>query len=228
MFKLVILNNDIESLKIICNNIINEIPEIQLSGICTNIKEFDNLVNKVKADIILMNYSDYRNSVFRKKSDFPKFKIIFCTSKILYKSSSNKLFISQTNNHSEILKLIKDFISTANIDALRLDIIKQLEKDFHFDFKLIGTTYLLESILYCYEKKTEYVFENLEKNVYPYIAKKFNTTPLNVKGAIVRCIDLMNVNVSISNNYISNNTSINLYEKPTAKQIINSIVTKLN
>ena len=228
MFKLVMYNSNIEFLKTICNCIINEIPEIQLSGITTYLEEFNILVSKVKPEIILLNHYDYIHSNYRVKSEFPKFKIIFHNPKLSYKNTQHKLFISETASLSEMKKLIKEFILKRNVETMRPEVIKLLE-NFSFDFKLIGTTYLLESILYCYEKKTEYIFENLERNVYPYVAKKCNATEYNVKWSILRCIDITNTHNNLFlQKQLFNKTKATIYDKVTPKQLISTIVTKIS
>ena len=57
-----------------------------------------------------------------------------------------------------------------------------------FNFSRTGTKYLMESILYSFEHRDEYLHENLEKNVYPVIAEKFNTNPKHVKWVIIKSI----------------------------------------
>ena len=166
MSKIVILNNNLEFIRFICNNIFNQFQDVKLLGIAKNLDEFDVLVNKVNPTLIIMDYSDYINSKYSNKSEFKKAKIILCDSTELVKNSSTQLFVAKNKNTNEIIKSISKFIEKHDIRLIRKKIKKFLET-FQFDFKLIGTTYLFESILYCYENKTDYVFENLEKNEYP-------------------------------------------------------------
>lgn len=226
MCKIVILNIDFESIKILCNCIINQFPDAQLSGICTSLEEFDYSVSKIKPNIIIMNYSDFINSSYC-KSECKIPKIIFYNSIPTLRNSSTQLFVSKNISSNEI-KSISEFISRHDHYLLRKKIIKILE-NFRFDFKLNGTTYLLESILYCYENKTDYVFENLEKNVYPYVAEKCHTTDSKVKWSISRATDNMNTHLSnLVQKQISNSLNLDISDKPSAKQFITAIVTKLS
>ena len=103
-----------------------------------------------------------------------------------------------------------------------------LEK-LHFDFKVLGTTYLIETILYCYENRADCVFDNLERNVYPHIAKKYNASLNKVKWDIIRTTEIMNTNVSLINQkHLPDTLKVNVFEKTTAKQLIGAILANLN
>lgn len=175
-----------------------------------------------------MNYTDYIESKYCNKEIYKKSKIIFCDSKTNLKNTSTQLLISKNLDSNEIVKAISDFILKQNKKLLRKKIIKLLETS-QFDFKLIGTTYILESILYCYENKSDYIFENLEKNVYPYIAQKCHTDLSKVKWAISRATNNMNFHIDkYSQKLLSDNYNLDISEKTSSKQLITAIVTKLS
>lgn len=225
MFKLVILSNNFDSIKNVCNFVINEIPDLQISGLATNQEEFLKLIDKVNPEVIMMSNSDFNKC--SQKLDVHTLKLLFYNSDNVFKRTSNKLYIPENNFTNQVTRTIRKFISKQSPIFLRNKIIKILES-FNFDFKLIGTTYLLESILYCYENKTDYVFENLEKNVYPEIANICSASVNNVKYSIVRTINIMNSNISPSlQKKLSENFKVDISEKTTAKQLISTIVTKL-
>lgn len=227
MLKLIIFNSNLNLVKNLCNLLVNEISNLQLSGIANTENELQLLVEKVNPEIIMMTYTDFINSNYSKKLNSNILKILFYNSRKNIKNSPTKLFLQETACKNEILESIQNFIFNYSSFALRNRIIETLES-FNFDFKLIGTTYLLDSILYCYENKTDYIFENLEKNVYPIIAKNFNTSNNNVKQSIVRTVNNMYTNISpITHKYLSEYFKIDISEKATAKQLISTIVTRL-
>lgn len=226
MLKILILTSDMESLKTLCNTILNRVESIQICGISTNIEEFISLGEKLSPDIIYMNASDYMQSKFHSKTNLAKHKIIYCNTATNFKNSPNKLLIPRHSSINQMTDLIKEFVEKHDLIRLRNVVIKLLE-ELNFDFKILGTTYLLETILYCYENRADYVFDNLEKNVYPQIAKKYNTTSNKVKWSITRAINSMNT-FTFSQNHLSANSKVDVYEKTTAKQLITSLVTKLN
>ena len=227
MFKLIILNNNLESIKNLCNCILNEVPDVQISGFTTNIEEFHQLFKKVKPNIIMMDYTDYINSKYCQKSEFKHLKIIFCDFNLSSRNTSKQLFILKKTKPNEMLHSICKFVSKENRKLLRKKIIKMLEP-FRFDFKLIGTTYIVESILYCYENQSDYVFENLEKNVYPFVAIECKTNVESIKWATIRATNSMNAHLSLAEKKILfGNFNLDISEKATAKQLISTIVTKL-
>lgn len=227
MFKAIILNNNIEVMKNICNSIINELTDVQLSGMATTLNELNSLIKKVHPDIIFLNYSEFSQVEFRNLIKDIKQKIIFYSSEKSYKNSTNRLFISENNSTDKKIKSINEFILKENHKVLRNRIIDIL-KAFPFDFKLVGTFYILESILYCYENKTDYVFENLERKVYPNVATICNCKSSNIKWAIVRSINAMHsCKTEYNQKLLSDNFKVDISEKTTAKQLISTIVAKL-
>lgn len=227
MFNLLILHTDVNSVKNICNNFVCELSEIHLCGITTSIEEFDIFFEKNKPDIILMDYQSYIKSKYTNYTETKLLKILFCSNEKICKCTATKLIVPENINLTTLLKSVKIFISKQSTELLRKKVIKLLQS-FCFDFKLIGTTYLLESILYCYEHKTDYVFENLEKKVYPFVATLCNVNVCVVKHAIIRSINIMHCNLSTSaKKQLAENFKVDIFEKTTAKQFISMVVTKL-
>lgn len=228
MFNLVILMNDLKILKAFCNFVLKEIPEVRLINIATSLNEFDEINSKVDADILFMNYLDVKDSkYYNSRSKSKVLRIIYCDHPENFKNTSTQLHICNSTNMNEITKFINNYIDKQNSSRLRKRITKILEA-FQFDFKLIGTSYLLESILYCYENKTDYVFENLEKKVYPHVANICHCTPDNLKFSIIRAVNTMNANISKeAQKTLSKNLKVDISEKNTAKQLISTIITQL-
>lgn len=228
MLKLVVLIEDLKNVKTLCNSIIRRIPSIQLLGTGTNMNEFNQLVDSVQPDLIMMDYSDFINSKYYITSEYKKSKIIFSNTKRPLRNSCNTLCIWKNAPIEDTIAVISKFISKKDLELIRKEIIKILE-NFHFDFKILGTTYLIETILYCYENRADCVFDNLERNVYPYVAQKFHTSLNNVKWNIIRATEIMNANISILNQkHLPDTLKVNVFEKTTSKQIIGVILANLN
>ena len=228
MLKLVILNEDLKNVKTLCNNIIRKIPNIQIQGFSTCMKEFNQLVASVQPDLIMMDYSDYINSKYYITSEYKKAKIIFSDMKKPLRNTYSTLCIWNNSTIEEKITSMVKFISKKDLALIRKKVIKMLE-DFHFDFKILGTTYLIETILYCYENRADCVFDNLERNVYPYVAQKFHATLDKVKWDIIHTTEIMNTNVSLINQkQLPDTLKVNMFEKTTAKQLIGAILANLN
>ena len=99
--------------------------------------------------------------------------------------------------------------------------MSELEK-IHYNFSYIGTEYLIETIyiLIINEKVSGY---NLEKEIYPLVAKMYQTTIKNVKNNILNATDKMyyDCEEKILKKYIVYNI------KPTPKKIIKFVLENL-
>lgn len=93
-----------------------------------------------------------------------------------------------------------------------------------YNFKLKGTQYLLDSIIYVYSNKNEEMLENLEKNVYKYISLKNNKTVLNIKTNIINSTNYVYdyQNSEILFRYFSSNVKI------TPKLVIATVLKKIH
>lgn len=104
---------------------------------------------------------------------------------------------------------------------LKKSIIFQL-KTIKYNFSYIGTEYLVDVIynIYITQKVSGY---NLEKDVYPLISKKYNTTVKNIKNNILNATDKMyyDCEEKILEEYVGYTS------KPTPKKIIKCILQKI-
>lgn len=93
-----------------------------------------------------------------------------------------------------------------------------------YNFKLKGTQYLLDSIIYVYSNKNEEMLENLEKNVYKYVSLKNNKTVLNIKTNIINSTNYVYdyQNSEILFRYFSSNVKI------TPKLVIATVLKKIH
>ena len=93
-----------------------------------------------------------------------------------------------------------------------------------YDNSHIGTQYLINAISYiALERNCSY--ENLEKDIYPYLCKKYNSHILNIKKNIARATEVMYCNCSKERlmEYFSLEEEI----KPKTKNIIQTILKKV-
>ena len=218
MLKIIIYNNNLEQVKNLCNNLVNIFENLQVVGIATSEQELYSLFKKTNANIAIVKFEDVNNTQMKKILNLFDMKIIFHNNLKHLKNNSNTIYIRNSKNYIEIEKQFSDFIYKINepiIYQKTLDILKKL----NFNFKLKGTSFLLNCITYSYLHKEKYVSDNLEKNVYPQIAKQFNVTLSSVKWSIIRAINDVNF-------YSDNKNSLNY--KLTPKSLINEIINKLN
>ncbi len=216
MHKLVIYSNNLELISKYCNNIFSQLNNLKLIGIVNSEKDLLDLIDFSNPNIIFLTEKnkDTLSSTLNKVEN----KIILCKNIEKYKNSKHNLYISENSNYTSIKNSIVKFISNISENDLHQRIYQKLDK-LNFDFKLSGTNYLIHAISYSYINKDDYLFENLEKKIYPYVAKKFNITESNVKWSIVRSINNMNSKKS---------SNCQFMEKITSKALISHIVNSLD
>lgn len=224
MSNFVIYNNNLNLIKKYSNIIFNNFSNIHLCGIASNKKELEELLHTQKINLIIISYSDsQKNSILSLLNNIEN-KIIICENEDgALKSSSHTLYLSSHSSFDSTLKKLKFFTPKVDEEFIRKRVRKILEK-FNFDFKLIGTKYLLEAIVYSYLTRETYLFENLEKQIYPYVSQKYNVNPSNIKWAIIRSINNMKSKLPARDLHTF---SLDNSEKITSKFIISEIVNKL-
>lgn len=224
MCNFIIYNNNLSLIKKYSNIIFSNFSNIHLSGIASNKKELESFLKTQKINIIIISYADSQKSSILPLINNIENKIVICDDeKNVLKSSKHTLYLSSHSTLESTLKKLKLFTPKVDEEFIRKRVRKILEK-FNFDFKLIGTKYLLEAIVYSYFTRETYLFENLEKQIYPYVSQKYNVSPLNIKWAIIRSINNMKLKLDTSH---LQTISLDSSEKITSKVIISEIVNRL-
>ena len=220
MYKFVIFSNDIELIKKFNNIICDNFCEIHLSNIVSTKDELASLCETNKINTIILSLSDSKNNSLLPLLSNIENKIIVCDDTTGLKNSKYTSYFSYNASEESIEKRLCKLNYKVSERVARKKAIKQLEM-FHFNFKLRGTTYLLESIVYSYLTKDKYTFENLEKNVYPYVSKKYNVSAQNIKWSIIRSINNMKKACALKSYHID------FPGKITPKYMIPEIVNRL-
>lgn len=224
MCNFIIYNNNLNLIKKYTNIIFSNFNNIHLTGIISNKKELEFSLKAQKINLIIISYADSQKTSILPLINNIENKIIICDEDISdFKDSKHTLYLSSQSSLESTLKKLKLFTPKVDEEFIRKRVRKILEK-FNFDFKLIGTKYLLEAIVYSYLTKETYLFENLEKQIYPYVSQKYKVAPQNIKWAIIRSINNMKTRLNASD---LQNFSLEDSEKITSKFIISEIVNRL-
>ena len=224
MSNFIIYNNNLNLIKKYSNMIFNNFSNIHLCGIISTKKELETFLYKQKINLIVISCSDSKKSSILPLLNNIENKIIICDNEeSVLRTSKHTIYISSNSNSEATLKKLKQFTQKIDEEFIRKKVRKILE-NFNFDFKLIGTKYLLESIVYSYLTRETYLFENLEKQIYPYVSQKYNVNPSNIKWAIIRSINNMKSKLNSSD---LERFSFYNPERITSKYLISEIVNKL-
>ena len=225
MINLLIADSDQIFVKNIISKIVRKNERIRIVDIVSSTKEVLNVCKLTKPDIIIANVDIIDISKLNKIDYAPKL-LLFTNSASI--ANSNSYFL-KTSSIKSIEKKINEIISQKDLATAKNKVVSDFSK-LKFNFSRIGTNLLIESILYSYENKESFIYENLEKNVYPEIAKRHNTTAINVKWVIIKSVNEMYDRNCIENS-LDTVCSFFFYSntiKPTAKIILTTMLVKLD
>ena len=217
--KIIIFEKNLELVKQLCNSIFRNFNNLKLLAIASNQKELSFFIEDSKANLIILSEDSYSDECIRKLTDYFEYKIIVCKNPQNFKNSKYFLCVPESFTCEQFISVFRKFLSKIDEQTIHKKVRKILES-LDFDFKLKGTTYLLDAIVFSSLNKDFYFFENLENKIYPYVAKKYKVSVSSVKWAIIRSINKFNLKSSKSN-------LLKLSEKTTSKSLISEIVTHL-
>lgn len=231
MLKLMILCNNLNTAQKITNKIISNIENIRLVGIATNPEEAKIIIKEFEPELIITT----NVTIFKLIEE--KF-VMYCPGIIIISNISDKekkeisyrnsLIINYHHSFKEISSEINEFLENYASISKKEKIIKTLSY-IGFDFKLSGTNYLLDSIIYANSYKGSYSFETIYYDIYSYVAELNNTNCNIIKWSIARSINYLYLKANKSTyDRIEKYFGVEYPEKLTPKFIINFISNKIN
>ena len=232
MIKILIVCKNDTTAKIILNNVISQIPTLRLVGIANTLKESTYFIEKSEPNLIMTTEQSFIDHL----NDYNTYYtpgLIFISNPdsdptIEYKQKKSFLYIPTDDNYRMILARTLKFIAK-NINVSKKYEIKEILENIGFNFRLSGTIFLLDSLTYIKSYEGAEYFENLSTDVYPFVARKHNTTPQNVKWSIERSLKyLYQRNESKTHEVIEEYFGIKAPEKITPKVLITSIIDLLH
>ena len=125
-------------------------------------------------------------------------------------------------NNKRVIKIV---YSLDNLYYMNIDnkIYNELKKN-NYNNIYIGTEYLKECIKLDYLQYSKEA-SNIQRQLYPLVAKKYKTSILNVKNNIIKATNLMYLNCDITK--LKKYFNFVYDYKPTPKIVIKTIVNKL-
>lgn len=223
-----IIDDDINYIKYLINNVISEFENIRVSYIATNGKEAIDILQKSNFDLILI---DLKMPNISGIDVIERIKVmnLIKTPKIIVVSGEVDLIYCIKNNYliSDIVEKTSSVTTVKNkldniVNSMQLfekaeyakeEIIHELLR-IGYNFKHKGTQYIYEAIIYIYKRNNMDLIDNLENNVYRYIAKKHNKSILNIKINIINSTKLISEkNDNITPKHVISKILIKLYKK---------------
>lgn len=200
MIKTLIADDNLQYTKNIINNIISKIPSIKVEYVSTNGKETLDIISKMSFDLILLDLKmpelsgleildriDKLNIIKRPKiiivsGEMPLIKNVISSDNVC-----NIILKSEDENivYRKILEVANDINYELNCDNVKEKVILEL-LNMGYNLKHKGTKYIIESVMYIYQNNNFNMIDNLEKNVYSFVAYKHNKSMENIKTNIIK------------------------------------------
>lgn len=235
MLNLLIIDKDINSSMYLLNYISENSYQVRVHSIASNLAEGIKILNTGLIDITLINVDDDINSIIHNlhtisNSFFEKYrKSIIVLSKNVDNVSSDSYvyeYVSSTEDISmiflKISEIAKNKIAELNNSILLSKIYEEL-KYIGYNPSYYGARYLAESIALIYNNYDS--SENLNKNIYPVIAKKHNKTVNTIKGDIRSATNSMFYECDETR--LKNYFNFYTVSKPKPKLVIYTVLNKL-
>lgn len=232
MIKTLIVEDNLEYVKNTLNNTLNntlsKFKDIQIRYIATTVKEAINIIYNNKIDLIFLDLKLPDSSgleILKKLKTFnyiEKISVIVISGDAILINKANYEYkvnniINKVEKEEIMYQKIKQSIDEINYMDREKN-IKELIKEITnmgYNWKYKGTNYLMEAIIYIYTSNNLDLMDNLEKNVYKYIAYKNNKNVNNIKTNIVKSTERLI------------NSKQSIIDTTTPKQAINVILNKL-
>lgn len=232
MVNMLICVRDISEVKELFNEIISVNKNIRIDKIATTQEEVIKAFNNNKIDVILLESSFIKQGILNKISEYlsEKFKdsimVITNNFKEIQDIIKNEMifdYIIKGSSKNEMLYKINRMIEGRNSEEKKKSILNEL-KYIGYNVEYVGTNYLAETILQMYINK-DLMLDNLQRDIYPIVSKKYNKSVHNIKCNITRATDCMY--------YECDSERLKDYfgfyddTKPTAKTVVFTILNKI-
>ena len=235
MLNLLIIDDDIKHTDDLLNYISQNGTQLRLHYIVNKLSKGIDILNKGTIDLVLINTNDSINKILFKlhciyNCFFEKYK----KSMIILSDNSNNLrpdffvycYLSHTEDISTIFLKLNEIAIQKNYKASNSVLISKINTELEYigyNLSYVGTKYLSEIISIIYNNNN--ITDNLNKNIYPIIAKKYNKTINNIKCNISIATECMFYECD----EIRLKQYFNLYTtiKPKPKLIISTILNKI-
>lgn len=206
-----------------CNKLIKLIGsnfDLKFCMISSHYDEIENSISEFDFNLILIEC----DLIYEFKSILEKYSNIIM---IIYSDKEkNELYINKTDSPEEVLSKIMRFLDNNIIDYnLKLEIRNEL-KYLGYNPKYCGTKYLFESIYILLNNEQYNYNDNLEKDIYPIIAKKHGKSVNTIKCNIINATDMMVC--ECEENKLLEYLGYYNFSKPGPKKIIESIIFRLS
>lgn len=228
MLKILIISKNLKIAKTIINKILYNIENLKIVSIANNFNEAEYFLKDSQPELIITTEIEVAQFIREKFINYFPGIIFILKSTNVDIDYKNKLILNNRQVASLMKKNILLFIKNT-ITLSRREKAATMLVNLGFDFKLNGTVYLLDSILYAHTYKGSFSFEQLKRDIYTYVSELNNTTADRVKWSISRSINYMyKRHNKESYEIVERYLKVEYPVKPTPKLIVSIIANTLD
>ena len=238
MIRVLIVEDNLDYVKNILNSVINKFGNLRIEYIATTVREAVEIIKNNYIDLIFLDLKlpdSLGTNVIQEVKSLNNLKqpnIVIISAEIdlinIVKSSYPKLdIINKLASKETIYKELQRIVYDMDYEKYQYFIEEQIRDELiriGYDFKYKGTLYIFESIKYIYKSNNLDLLDNIEKNVYKYIAYQYHKSINNIKTNIIKATNL--AYLYQDKERIENYFLVNI--KPTPKMVISFILSKYN
>lgn len=230
MVNLLIANKDTAFIKALINTISDD--QLRVLKVATNKNETIKFFTTTNIDIAIVDFEIYKYiEVELKKNKYRFAKSIIITSTNTNEELENDSLIYcsilQNSDLSFIHKKVKELVLNKFKDTNIANIKKKIKNEMNYlnyNPIYVGTNYIIESILLIAQSEEDLI-SNLEKDVYPIIAEKYNKTISNIKCNIHQ--STTNMYYECDSNKLQCYFNLESDVKPKPKLVMTTILNKI-
>lgn len=235
MLNLLIIDKDITNSKLLLNYISEHSCQVRVHSFASSLEEGIKILNTGSIDITLINLDDDVNYIVNSlhtisTTYLEKYRksIIILSNDI--KSAFPDYYVYEYASSKEEMPLI--YLKIANIakskmseidNSIVLNKVYDELKYIGYNPSYYGARYLAECIVLIYNNYDS--SENLNKNIYPILAKKYNKSVNTIKGDIRSATNLMFYECDETR--LKNYFNFYTVSKPKPKLVIYTVLNKL-
>lgn len=236
MLNLLIITDDIDSSLQLLNYISNNTNKIKVHSIVYKIEDGLSILNGGKIDLVYIKSNQSISSILKTIHNISKLytekykkSFLIVNDQAINYSNDSYIFncLASSQNVSKVFEELEKMATEKLLKLNNSVILKKIKKELQYlkyDFSHNGTQYLIDSIMIVYQNIND--SENLNKNVYPILSKKYNKSINNIKVNISNATNSMfyECDMNILKDYF------NFYYdcKPKTKLVIFTILNKIS
>lgn len=205
MIKTLIADDNLQYVKKLVNEVTNKISSIQVEYLCTNGKEALDVIAHKSLDLIILDLKMPKLNGLEVLNEIRRLNVVKMPKVIIVSGDINLVKYADLNDivynvipktdtneiiYRKILTAVNDINCEENYDKIESMVILELTQ-MGYNLKHKGTKYITESIMYIYGNNDFNMLDNLEKNVYKFVAHKYKKSVENIKTNIIKSTKLV-------------------------------------